>query len=90
MWKDPIVEEVRKVRQDHAAKFNHDFKAIYDDLKAAEKLGNRKAVSLPPKRLKKEKKRLSFLPPVNSQVQGDIGQFPYLCREQLASDGCLL
>ncbi len=60
MWKDPIVEEVRKARQEHAAKFNNDLKAIYDDLKASEKLENRKVVSLPPKRLKKREGAITF------------------------------
>lgn len=54
MWKDPIVEEVRKSRQKHAARFGHDLMAIYNDLKNTEKLGGRKVVSLPPKKLKKE------------------------------------
>jgi len=53
MWKDHIVEEVRKARQEHAARFNYDLRAIYNDLKTTEKLGGRKVVSLPPKRLKK-------------------------------------
>jgi transposase len=52
MWKDPIVEEVRKVRQEYAARFGDDLKAIYDDLKATERKGGRKIVSLPPKKLK--------------------------------------
>ena len=34
---DPIVEEVRKVRQAHAAKFNYDLAAICADLKKKEK-----------------------------------------------------
>ena len=59
MWKDPIVEEVRKARQEHAAKFGYDLKAIYDDLKATEKLGRHKVVSLPPKRLKKKETELT-------------------------------
>ncbi len=59
MWKDPIVEAVRKARQEHAAKFGYDLKAIYDDLKATEKLGSRKVVSLPPKRLTKKRESLS-------------------------------
>ena len=33
MWEDPIVEEVRKARDAHAAKFNYDLQAIYRDLK---------------------------------------------------------
>jgi hypothetical protein len=34
--KDPIVEEVRRVREKHAAKFNYDIDAIYADLKCLE------------------------------------------------------
>jgi hypothetical protein len=29
MWKDPIVEEVRKARQNHAAQFGYDFKSNF-------------------------------------------------------------
>ncbi len=50
MWEDPIVEEIRKIREDHAAKFNHDLDAIYRDLKEQDKRDPRKMVSLPPKR----------------------------------------
>jgi hypothetical protein len=57
MWKDPIVEEVRKARQEHAARFGYDLRAIYNDLKTTEKLGGRKVVSLSPKSLKKEEKQ---------------------------------
>ena len=45
MWKDTIVEEVRKVREAHAARFGYDLKAIYDDLKESEKRSGRKIVS---------------------------------------------
>jgi len=50
MWKDSIVEAVRKVREEHARKFNHNLDAIYQDLKKQEKRGGRKVVSLPAKR----------------------------------------
>jgi hypothetical protein len=33
MWNDPIVDEVRKAREDHAAKFNYDIDAIIQDLR---------------------------------------------------------
>lgn len=33
MWEDPIVNEVRKVRQAHAARFKYDLQAVYADLK---------------------------------------------------------
>jgi len=50
MWKDEIVEEVRKVRDEYAAKFNYDLDAIYKDIKEQGKMTRRKVVSLPPKK----------------------------------------
>ena len=32
-WKDPIIEEIRKIREEHAAKFNYDLDAIVEDVK---------------------------------------------------------
>jgi hypothetical protein len=32
MWKDEIVEEVRKTRDEYAAKFNYNLDEIFDDL----------------------------------------------------------
>ena len=48
MWEDPIVEEVRKARDAHAAKFNYDLQAIYRDLKEQEKQSGRTFVSSRP------------------------------------------
>jgi len=53
MWRDPIVEEVRRLREDRAARFNHDLKAISRDLRQRQKTGGRKGVSLRPKRIAK-------------------------------------
>ena len=44
MWTDPIVAEVRKVREAHAAKFNYDLEAICRDLKSKERTSGRKYV----------------------------------------------
>lgn len=33
MWEDPIVAEVHRIRQELAAKFNFDIKAIFADLR---------------------------------------------------------
>ncbi len=44
-WTDPIVEEVRRVREAHAAKFNFDLRAIFRDLKAKEAASGRKYVN---------------------------------------------
>jgi len=51
--KDPIVEEVRKARQDHAAEFDHDLAAICKDLKRIERECGHRLVTLPPKLLSK-------------------------------------
>jgi hypothetical protein len=34
---DPIVDEVRRVRDAHAARFNYDLDAIFEDIKRREK-----------------------------------------------------
>ncbi len=49
MWTDEIVEDVRKAREEYAAKFNYDLEAIYQDLKKEGPRDNSKVVSLPPK-----------------------------------------
>lgn len=36
MWNDPIIEELHQIRQAHAAKFNYDLKAMFDDFKRSE------------------------------------------------------
>ena len=38
MKEDPIVAEVRRVREEHAALYNYDLRAIYAVLKKQEKL----------------------------------------------------
>lgn len=53
MWQDPIVEEVRRYRQEYAARFNHDLKAICRDLRERQQKSGRKVVLLPPKRVPK-------------------------------------
>ncbi len=51
MWKDPIVEEVRKVRDSYARKFNYDIGAICDNLRREERASRRKFISHPPRRV---------------------------------------
>ena len=50
MWNDPIVEEVRNARNEHAKKFNYDLNAIFADLKKQQKSSKRKFVTLPPRK----------------------------------------
>lgn len=55
MWQDPIVGEVRQVRERHAARYNFDLKAIYLELKKAEQKSGHRKVSFAPKRIKSVK-----------------------------------
>ena len=49
MWEDPIVAEIRRVREEHAAKFNYDLDAIFRDIKDAERLSGCLFMSYPPR-----------------------------------------
>ncbi|MBF0308788.1 MAG: hypothetical protein HQL56_04580 [Magnetococcales bacterium] len=49
MWQDPLVEEIRQIREEHAARFHYDPEAIYQDLKRLEQESGRQTVSLQPK-----------------------------------------
>ena len=44
--KDEIVEEIRTARELYAAQFNFDLAAIYEDLKARERVTDHLAASL--------------------------------------------
>ena len=47
MWKDPVVEETRKLREQYASQFNHDIDAIYEDIQRRQAQSGNKLVSLP-------------------------------------------
>lgn len=50
MWRDPVVEEVRKLRDEYAKQFDYDLKRIFQDLQEQERQGDREVVSLKPRR----------------------------------------
>jgi hypothetical protein len=50
MWRDEIVEEVRRIRETYAARFNFELRAMYEDLKKSEKQSTRKNLSFKPRR----------------------------------------
>ena len=54
MFHDPIVEELRKIRYEHAKRFDFTLKRILDDLKAQEGASGRTYLRLPPRRVTKE------------------------------------
>ena len=49
MWRDSIVEEIRRNRQVYAARFHHDIKAICRAAREQQQKSSHKIVSLPPR-----------------------------------------
>jgi len=56
MWEDPIVAEIRRIREEHAARYNYDLRAICEDLKEQERKSGRQFVSYPPRRIPPEQR----------------------------------
>ena len=50
MYRDPIVEEVRKVREEYARQFNFNLREMVADLQRRERDSGRKTVSFAPKK----------------------------------------
>jgi hypothetical protein len=53
MSNDPIVEEIRKIREDYAAQFNYDLTALFEDLKRQEQKNPKPHRRLQPRRIAK-------------------------------------
>ena len=49
MWQDEILDEIHKIREEHAKSFNYDLDAMFADWQKRESEGGREVVSLPPK-----------------------------------------
>ena len=47
---DPIIAELRSIRNEHSAKFNHDVEAMARDLQKKEQASRLKLVSLKPRK----------------------------------------
>jgi hypothetical protein len=47
---DPIVDEIRKIRERHAAQFGFNIRAIAEDARQRDAAGDRKVVRLPPRK----------------------------------------
>lgn len=50
MWHDPIVEEIHRVRDEHARKFGHDLHAICQDIRQKQATSGRKLVTRSPRK----------------------------------------
>ena len=46
MWEDEILEELHKIREEHAKSFKYDFKAIFADWRKKQIASGNKLVSL--------------------------------------------
>jgi hypothetical protein len=55
MYTDPILDEIRKFRDDYAARFNYDVKALLEDVRSRQNESGRKTVLRAPKRIAKSK-----------------------------------
>ena len=55
MPEDPIVAEVRKAREEYAARFNHDLDAMFRDVQEKTRASGRPVVSFPSRRVPPEK-----------------------------------
>ena len=52
----PIIAEVRRIRQEHVARFGYDLDLIVEDLQAQEQASGRQYIRLPPRRSTDQKK----------------------------------
>jgi hypothetical protein len=50
MSSDPVVAEIRRIREELAAQFNYDLDAIIEDARRRDATDNRKVIRLPPRR----------------------------------------
>ena len=53
MKNDPIVDEIRRIRDAHAERFGYDLKAICADFRMKQKESGHQVVSFPPKRVER-------------------------------------
>lgn len=54
MWKDEVLEEIYRIREEHAKSFKYDLKAICDDLRKKQAASGRQIISKPLKQLSQQ------------------------------------
>ncbi|MGK7875098.1 MAG: hypothetical protein AB4426_17910 [Xenococcaceae cyanobacterium] len=50
MWQDEILEEIHRIREEHARSFNYDIRAICEDWRRKQAQSGRQFVTLTPAR----------------------------------------
>ncbi|MBD2777046.1 hypothetical protein [Iningainema tapete] len=53
MWQDEILEEIHRIREEHAKSFNYDLDAMFEDWQKKQATSGREIVTLSPKQLSK-------------------------------------
>ena len=76
MKEDPIVEEIRRYRQEHAAQFNYDPDRIVEDLIAQQRASGRTYIRLPARRIKPKAEAVSNRKPADEPAgtNGDVSK----------------
>lgn len=69
MFKDEIVEEIHKIREEYSRSFNHNLKAIFADLQKQQAKSGRKVVSLSrkPGMIQRGSRRSNSLPDIQKE-----------------------
>ncbi len=63
MWKDEILEEIHKIREEHAQAFNYDLQAICDDLRQKQTTSGRQIISTPLKQSRQQQQHNDVVQP---------------------------
>jgi len=72
MFDDPIVEEIRRYRKEHAAKYGNDIHRICEALRENQKKSKRKVVNFGPKLLSDRKNLCVAEEPI--EYKADLGK----------------
>lgn len=52
MWKDEVLEEIYRVRAEHAQSFNYNLQEICKDLRIKQQVHNQRLISMPVNQVK--------------------------------------
>jgi len=62
MCEDDVIREVRAAREEYCRQFGYDLRAIVRDLREQERAGDRRVVSLPPRRPARTSRQITGSP----------------------------
>ncbi len=83
MFEDPIVEELHRIRREHAARFDNDISRIVEDIQRMERESGRTHVNFPPRRRPKQP---PARPPITSAAEYEKAQEELRELERRLSD----